>query len=33
VICEKRKEIKVVNEVPLTEIIPKGFMAVRKGKA
>ena len=25
-------EIKVVNEVPLTEIIPKGFMAVRKGK-
>ena len=26
------QEIKVVNEVPLTEIIPKGFMAVRKGK-
>lgn len=26
------KEIKVVNEVPLTEIMPKGFMAVRKGK-
>lgn len=26
------KEIKVVNEVPLNEIIPKGFMAVRKGK-
>jgi dipeptidyl aminopeptidase/acylaminoacyl peptidase len=26
------KQIKVVNEVPLTEIIPKGFMAVRKGK-
>ena len=26
------KEVKVVNEVPLTEIIPKGFMAVRKGK-
>ncbi|CAD0009164.1 S9 family peptidase [Flavobacterium chungangense] len=25
-------EIKVVNEVPLNEIIPKGFMAVRKGK-
>lgn len=25
-------EVKVVNEVPLTEIIPKGFMAVRKGK-
>ena len=27
-----RKEIKVVNEVPLTEVLPKGFMAVRKGK-
>ncbi len=26
------KEIKVVNEVPLTEVMPKGFMAVRKGK-
>jgi len=26
------KEIKTVNEVPLNEIIPKGFMAVRKGK-
>ena len=26
------KEIKVVNEVPLTEIIPKGFSSVRKGK-
>ena len=26
------KEVKVVNEVPLNEIIPKGFMAVRKGK-
>jgi dipeptidyl aminopeptidase/acylaminoacyl peptidase len=26
------QEVKVVNEVPLTEIIPKGFMAVRKGK-
>ena len=25
-------EVKVVNKVPLTEIIPKGFMAVRKGK-
>lgn len=25
-------EIKVVNEVPLTEIMPKGFAAVRKGK-
>lgn len=26
------KEIKVVNEVPLTEIMPKGFASVRKGK-
>ncbi|MEI7421067.1 MAG: prolyl oligopeptidase family serine peptidase [Prolixibacteraceae bacterium] len=26
------KEIKVVNEVPLTEVMPKGFNAVRKGK-
>ncbi|HEX8577513.1 MAG TPA: prolyl oligopeptidase family serine peptidase [Flavobacterium sp.] len=26
------KEIKTVNEVPLNEIIPKGFMAVRKGR-
>lgn len=26
------KEIKKVNDVPLTEIMPKGFMAVRKGK-
>lgn len=26
------KEIKIVNEVPLNEVIPKGFMAVRKGK-
>ena len=26
------KEIKVVNEVPLTEIMPKGFGAVRTGK-
>ncbi|RZJ70914.1 prolyl oligopeptidase family serine peptidase [Flavobacterium sp.] len=25
-------EIKVVNEIPLTETMPKGFMAVRKGK-
>ncbi len=25
-------EVKVVNEVPLTEIMPKGFAAVRKGK-
>ncbi|PBJ13796.1 prolyl oligopeptidase family serine peptidase [Flavobacterium sp. ACN6] len=28
----KGKEIKVVNEVPLNEIMPKGFMAVQKGK-
>lgn len=26
------EEVKVVNEVPLNEIMPKGFMAVRKGK-
>ncbi|KQB41618.1 alpha/beta hydrolase family protein [Flavobacterium aquidurense] len=26
------KEVKTVNEVPLNEVIPKGFMAVRKGK-
>ena len=26
------KEIKVVNEVPLNEVIPKGFASVRKGK-
>ena len=26
------KEIKLVNEVPLTEIMPKGFSSVRKGK-
>lgn len=26
------KEIKVVNDIPLNEIIPKGFMAVREGK-
>lgn len=25
------KDIKVVNEVPLSEVLPKGFMAVRKG--
>ncbi|MBL7767012.1 MAG: S9 family peptidase [Chitinophagaceae bacterium] len=32
-ICDKQgKEIKTVNEVPLTEVMPKGFMAVRKGK-
>ncbi len=26
------KAIKTVNEVPLNEVLPKGFMAVRKGK-
>ena len=26
------KEIKIVNEVPLTEIMPKGFSSVRQGK-
>ncbi len=26
------KSIKTVNEVPLTEVMPKGFMAVQKGK-
>ncbi|MEM0578052.1 alpha/beta hydrolase family protein [Flavobacterium polysaccharolyticum] len=26
------REIKTVNETPLTEIMPKGFMAVQKGK-
>lgn len=26
------KEIKLVNDVPLTEIMPKGFSSVRKGK-
>lgn len=26
------KEIKVVNESPLNEVMPKGFMAVKKGK-
>lgn len=26
------KEVKLVNEVPLSEIMPKGFMATRKGK-
>ena len=25
-------EIKTVNDVPLSEVLPKGFMAVRKGK-
>ncbi|HUH26250.1 MAG TPA: prolyl oligopeptidase family serine peptidase, partial [Flavobacterium sp.] len=26
------KEVQVVNEVPLNEVMPKGFMAVREGK-
>jgi dipeptidyl aminopeptidase/acylaminoacyl peptidase len=26
------KEVKVVNDVPLTEVMPKGFSSVRKGK-
>ncbi|WP_291132158.1 alpha/beta hydrolase family protein [Flavobacterium sp. UBA7682] len=26
------REVKVVNEVPLSEVIPKGFSSVRKGK-
>jgi len=26
------KEIKVINDVPLNEVIPKGFSSVRKGK-
>lgn len=26
------KEVKVVNDVPLNEVIPKGFSSVRKGK-
>jgi len=26
------KEVKTVNDVPLSEVLPKGFMAVRKGK-
>lgn len=28
----KGEKVKTVNEVPLNEIMPKGFMAVRKGK-
>jgi len=28
----KGNEVKKVNDVPLSEILPKGFMAVRKGK-
>ena len=28
----KGNEIKTVNDVPLSEVLPKGFMAVRKGK-
>jgi dipeptidyl aminopeptidase/acylaminoacyl peptidase len=29
---QDKKEVKVVNETPLNEVMPKGFMAVRKGK-
>jgi len=29
---KEKKEVKVVNETPLNEVMPKGFMAVRKGK-
>lgn len=33
IICDiSGKEIKMVNQVPLTEIMPKGFSSVRKGK-
>jgi dipeptidyl aminopeptidase/acylaminoacyl peptidase len=33
VVCDvKGKLVKTINEVPLTEVMPKGFMAVRKGK-
>ena len=33
VVCDLTgKKIKVVNEVPLNEVIPKGFSSVRKGK-
>lgn len=28
----KGKKVKTVNEVPLSEVLPKGFMAVRRGK-
>jgi dipeptidyl aminopeptidase/acylaminoacyl peptidase len=28
----KGNEVKTVNDVPLSEVLPKGFMAVRKGK-
>jgi len=28
----KGTELKIVNEVPLSEVLPKGFMAVRTGK-
>ncbi len=28
----KGSEVKTVNNVPLSEVLPKGFMAVRKGK-
>lgn len=29
---QRGKTVKMVNEIPLTEILPKGFMAVRTGK-
>ena len=32
VYSEKGDMVKVVNEVPLSEVLPKGFMSVRKGK-
>jgi len=33
VVCDLTgKEVKIVNEVPLNEVIPKGFSSVRKGK-
>jgi dipeptidyl aminopeptidase/acylaminoacyl peptidase len=33
IVCDiSGKEIKMVNQVPLTEIMPKGFSSVRKGK-
>lgn len=33
VVCDASgKEIKVINDVPLNEVIPKGFSSVRKGK-
>ena len=33
VLCDQQgNTLKTVNEVPLSEVLPKGFMAVRKGK-